>query len=345
MSKESSKATINDVARLAGVSKRTVSRVLNDSPKVNEETRAVIQKVIKQLKYVPSPQARGLASSRSYLIGLLYDDPNSLFIHAVQRGILSVCVDAGYELVVHPCDHRASNLVSRVKQLITRSKLDGVVILPPLSADDKLASALDREGFEYVRLAAVSLDKPERMVVSDDRKVMHQLARHFVDAGHERIAIITGPKYRLATEERLEGFRDGLADCGVKLDSRNVVEGDFSYESGIECAQRLLSRKHPPTAIFASNDEMAAGVIRAAWELGVRVPEDLSVAGYDDSPLASKIVPPLTTFRRHNEAMAAIAVRKLIACIAGNRTEAQELPSTIAPELVPRESTSSPGKR
>ncbi len=344
MSKEP-KATINDVARLAGVSKRTVSRVLNDSPKVNEETRAVIQRVIKQLKYVPSPQARGLASSRSYLLGLLYDDPNSLFIHAVQRGILSVCVDAGYELVVHPCDHKASNLVSRVKQLITRSKLDGVVILPPLSADEKLASALKKEGYEYVRLAAMSLDEPERMVVSDDRSVMVDLARHFAEEGHENIAIITGPKYRLATEERLDGFRKGLETCGLNLDARNIVEGDFSYESGMECARRLLSRTRPPTAIFASNDEMAAGVIRAAWEMGVRVPEQLSVAGYDDSPLASKIVPPLTTFRRQNEAMAAIAVRKLIACIGGDREGAAGLPSTIVPELVVRSSTCKPLQR
>lgn len=345
MSKDTAKATINDVARLAGVSKRTVSRVLNDSPKVNAETRALIQRVIKQLKYVPSPQARGLASSRSYLLGLLYDDPNSLIIHAVQKGILSVCVDAGYELVVHPCDHQSGSLVAKVKQLITRSKLDGVVILPPLSADGKLAAALKKEGFEYVRLAALSLDEPERMVVSDDRVAMADLAQHFVDQGHRKIAIITGPKYRLATEERLEGFRQGLAARGVNLEARNIVEGDFSYDSGIECTRRLLSRKQPPSAIFASNDEMAAGAIRAAWEMGIEVPGALSVAGYDDSPLASRIVPPLTTFRRHNEVMAAIAVRKLIACIDGDREKAGELPSTSLPELVVRNSTSEPSRR
>ncbi|GAB3279544.1 LacI family DNA-binding transcriptional regulator [Parahaliea aestuarii] len=339
MSKESTSPTINDVARIAGVSKRTVSRVLNESPKVNQQTRELIQKVIKQLKYVPSPQARGLASSRSYMLGLLYDDPNALFIHAVQRGILSVCVDQGYELVVHPCDHRARTLVAGVKKFITRSKLDGVVILPPLSANDKLAAALDAEGFHYVRLAAVPVDRPERMVVSDDGAVMADLARHFVELGHREIAIITGPKYRLATEVRLEGFRNGLEALGGSLPAANIVEGDFSYESGIELGHRLLTRRQRPTAIFASNDEMAAGVIHAAWTLDIKVPQQLSVAGYDDSPLASKIVPPLTTFHRQNETMAALAVQKLLSCIAGRSAEAAELPSALSPQLVLRQSS------
>ncbi len=337
--KNKSKPTINDVARIAEVSKRTVSRVINNSPKVNEETREKVQRVIKELKYVPSPQARGLASSRSYLLGLLYDDPNALFIHAIQRGILSVCVEAGCELVVHPCDHQSRNLVSGVKNSITRSKLDGVVILPPLSANDKLAAALDKEGFHYVRLAALPVDRPEHMVISDDRGVMGEISRHFVELGHRDIAIITGPKYRLATEERLAGFRDGLAELGVKLPAANVLEGDFSYESGMACARKLLSRKRPPTAIFASNDEMAAGVIRTAWEMNIRVPEALSVAGYDDSPLASKIVPPLTTYRRPNETMAALAVQKLLACIDGQPAVAAALPASLSPELIIREST------
>lgn len=339
MSRESANPTINDVARIAGVSKRTVSRVLNESPKVNQQTREVIQRVIKQLKYVPSPQARGLASSRSYMLGLLYDDPNALFIHAIQRGILNVCVVEGYELVVHPCDHRSRTLVAGVRKFITRSKLDGVVILPPLSANDKLAAALDAEGFHYVRLAALPVDRPERMVVSDDKSVMADLARHFAALGHRDVAMITGPKYRLASEVRLDGFRDGLVELGLSLPASNIVEGDFSYESGIERGRELLTRKHPPTAIFASNDEMAAGVIHAAWELGVQVPRDVSVAGYDDSPLASKIVPPLTTFHRQNETMAALAVKKLLANIAGRPGDAAEFPSAFSPELIVRQST------
>ncbi|WP_116365835.1 LacI family DNA-binding transcriptional regulator [Parahaliea mediterranea] len=339
MSKESANPTINDVARIAGVSKRTVSRVLNDSPKVNQKTREHIQQVIKQLKYVPSPQARGLASSRSYLLGLLYDDPNALVIHAVQRGILSVCVAAGYELVVHPCDHRARTLVSGVKTFITRSKLDGVVILPPLSANDKLAAALDAEGFHYVRLAAARVDKPERVVVSDDGAVMADLARHFVEHGHRDIAIITGPRQRLATEVRLDGFRAALAALGARLPAANILEGDFTYASGIEQGRRLLLRKRRPTAIFASNDEMAAGVIHAAWTLDIKVPQQLSVAGYDDSPLACKLVPPLTTFHRPNDTMAALAVQKLLCCIGGRAEEAAQLPSALSPTLLLRQSS------
>jgi len=334
-----SNATINDVAKVAGVSKRTVSRVINNSPLVNVRTREEVERVIQQLNYVPNPQARGLASSRSYLIGLLYDDPNELVIHAVQRGILSVCADSGYELVVHPCDHTAGNLVANVKELVARSKLDGIVILPPLSADEALAAALRKTNIQFVRLSAQPVDASERVVYSSDREVMHNLVRHFVDLGHTDIAIITGPRYRLAAQERLAGFRDGLSKLGMSLPAANLVEGDFTFESGIACARKLLDRKSPPTAIFASNDEMAAGAIHAARELNINVPVNLSVAGYDDSPLASKIVPALTTFRRPNEDMAALAVRKLLACIEGRFEDASSLPAVFTPDLIIRQSS------
>jgi LacI family transcriptional regulator len=332
-------ATINDVAKVAGVSKRTVSRVINNSPLVNARTRGEVERVIQQLSYVPNPQARGLASSRSYLLGLLYDDPNALVIHAVQRGILSVCADSGYELVVHPCDHTAGNLVASVKELVARSKLDGIVILPPLSADEALAEALKKANIQFVRLSAQPVDAPERVVYSNDRVVMHTLARHFVDLGHAEIAIITGPRYRLAAQERLAGFEDGLASLGITLPAENIVEGDFTFESGIARARELLARKQRPTAIFASNDEMAAGVIHAAREFNLGVPQDLSVAGYDDSLLASKIVPALTTFRRPNEDMAALAVRKLLACIEGRGDDAAAMPAVFTPDLILRQSS------
>jgi LacI family transcriptional regulator len=334
-----SETTINDVAKACNVSKRTVSRVINNSSKVNPNTRALVESVIKKLNYVPNVQARGLASSRSFLLGLLYDDPNALVIHAVQRGILSICVDAGYELVVHPCNHNAEDLESSVLNLASRSKLDGLIILPPLSSNDALIAKLQRAGIQYVRLAASPIDALENMVVSRDRDVMPLLAEHFVALGHTEIGVITGPRYRLAAQERLQGFSDGLAALGVKLKASNILEGDFTFESGLACGRRLLKRKRRPTAIFAGNDEMAAGVIHAAEELGLKIPDDLSLAGYDDSHLASRVVPQLTTFRREYEAMAAMAVRKLVANIEGRPEEAASLQVSFSPELLVRKSS------
>ncbi len=331
--------TISDVARLAGVSKRTVSRVLNGSAKVNPETRKEIQRIIKELHYEPSPQARGLATRRSYLIGLLYDDPNALFIHAIQRGILSVCLDAGYELVVHPCDHLNEKLPQTIKRFVTRSKIDGLIVLPPISSNRELLQTLARENYNYVSIAAQLIDEPARVVISEDRSAMHQLADHLVSLGHRNIGFITGPSQRMATIERLGGFRDSLSRHGITLAEGNLIQGDFSFESGIRCGLELLRRHPAPTAIFAANDEMAVGVIHAAHQLGIRVPEQLSVAGYDDSPLASRSLPPLTTFHRHNERLAVLATEKLLKLINDGGRFADQQETVLHPELFIRQST------
>jgi len=339
MKSDHATSTINDVARIAGVSKRTVSRVLNNSSKVSAKTRDRILAIIAELDYAPNPQARGLAARRSYMIGLVYDDPNALFIHAIQRGILSVCTLAGYELVVHPCSHESEGIPDKVNRFVSRSKLDGLIILPPLSANKDLTASLRNNGIPYVLMSAQKLDAPERSVIAEDRAIMHHLADHLVELGHERIAFIAGPKHRLASQERLEGFRAGLAAHSVTLSEGDIVQGDFTFESGIECGLRLLRRKRRPTAIFAANDEMALGVMHAAHQLGIQIPQQLSVAGYDGSPLAARSIPPLTTFKRQNEQMASLAVRKLIANIEGDSQMAAQLDTVLHPELMIAQST------
>jgi len=339
MKSDHTTSTINDVARLAGVSKRTVSRVLNNSSKVNAKTRDKILAIIADLDYTPNSQARGLAARRSYMIGLVYDDPNALFIHAIQRGILSVCTLAGYELVVHPCDHESAGITEKVNRFVSRSKIDGLIILPPLSANKDLTTSLGNKGTPYVLMSAQKLDAPERSVIAEDRAVMHHLADHFVELGHERIAFIAGPQHRLANHERLEGFRAGLAAHSITLSQSDIVQGDFTFESGIECGLRLLRRKNRPTAIFAANDEMALGVMHAAHQLDVHIPQQLSIAGYDGSPLAARSIPPLTTFKRQNEQMASLAVRKLIAYIEGDHQMAAQIETILHPELMIAQST------
>ncbi len=332
-------ATINDVARISGVSKRTVSRVINNSSLVNPETREKIQKVIAELDYTPSKQARGLASSRSYLLGLIYDDPNAIVIHSVQKGILSACANHGYELVVHPTNYQSATLVQEVLNFVSRSNLDGLIIMPPISANDTLAAALRDAGIHYVRLAAIAVDEPEKAIISDDRNAMKQVADLFMREGRDQIGVVMGPADRLSSAERFEGLSSALAEHGITIKQDQVAEGDFTYESGLRCARQLLDKPSRPNAIFASNDQMAVGVIHTAQELGIDIPRDLVVVGYDDDPMAVLLRPSLTTLQRPNAEMARAAALKLIAAITHDAQITQDLPAVFTPQLVCRQST------
>lgn len=334
------KVTIDDVAEIANVSIRTVSRVINDSPKVGKATRQKIKKIIEDLNYHPNAQARGLAARRSYLLGMIYDNPDALYINDVQRGVLDVCRAVGYELVVHPCNMRSESLTDEAISFVSRSKLDGVIILPPISENNDLAGALAKTHVNYVRLASVTLDKPEHVVISNERSATAAMAEYLVDLGHKRIGYIAGPKGMKSTRERLEGFCDALEKHGYKLASDMLARGAYTFESGIECARLLLGNPDPPTAIFASNDEMAVGVIVTAQNMGLSVPGDLSVAGFDDSILASRLLPKLTTIRRPVKKMARLAATKLIASIDGREEDAQ-VGAILVPSLVKRDSVGS----
>lgn len=332
------KATIDDVALLAGVSVRTVSRVINNSPLVGVTTRAKVLQIIKELNYHPNAQARGLAARRSYLLGMIYDNPDALYINNVQRGVLSVCRELGYELVVHPCDMHTDTLTAEALGFVSRSKLDGVIILPPVSENNDLAGVFEKAGVNYVRLASVALDRAENVVISNDRSAAASMAEHLIGLGHRRIGYITGPLDMKSTQERLDGFRDALEKHGIKPATDMIVHGEYTFDSGAQCACTLLKNPHPPTAIFASNDEMAVGTIKAARQLGLNVPGDLSVGGFDDSILASRSYPTLTTIRRPVKEMARLAAAKLIASIDGREADARTM-DMVTPYLVPREST------
>lgn len=332
-------STINDVARIAGVSKRTVSRVINNSPLVGAATRENILRVIAELNYAPSKQARGLASSRSYLLGLIYDEPNAVVIYSVQKGILSVCADHGYEMVVHPSDYQSDALVPEVLDFVQRSKLDGLIIMPPISNNEALVAALRNANIDYVRMSVKTEDVTESVIISDDRSAMRQVAEMFVSEGRRDVGVVQGPAHRLASAERFEGLQSALADLGVKINPDNISMGDFSYESGMRCAQELLNKTPRPNAIFASNDQMAVAVIHAAQDMGLNVPGDLLVVGYDDDPIGACLRPSLSTLQRPNAEMARAAALKLIAAITDDAKILQDLPTVFTPQLICRQST------
>jgi LacI family transcriptional regulator len=306
------RTTINDIARMAAVSKKTVSRVINKSPYVREETRVRVNAIIAKTGFAPDPQARGLAFRSSFLIGLIYDNPNAQYIVNIQQGVLDCVRASGYELVVHPCDRNSPSFFDDVRSFVERQKLFGVVLIPPVSENEALAELLREIDCPYVRIASTPLDELSRMIVSHDRAAAAEAGEHLASLGHKEIGFIAGPSQYRSAHERREGFAQALARHGLKLSPNLIVEGAYSFESGVKCAQALLSRKPRPTAIFASNDEMAAGVYTAAYALGLRVPADLSIVGYDDSPLAMRVWPTLTTVHVPIRDMGRKAAEKLI---------------------------------
>ncbi len=304
--------TIRAVAEAAGVSVRTVSRVLNRSPKVNAETREAVQAVIDRTGFSPSLRARALAVGRSSLIGLVHDDPNALVLDPVQRGVVATCVARGYEMIVHPVSGTGDALIDDVANFVRRSRVDGLVVLPPVSELAQLPVALAPLRVPAIGLAAVRTPSYRAMIVTDERAAAALVADHFVSLGHRRIAIVTGRESAMSSGERAAGFRAALTAAGVDLPESMVVAGDYGFDSGVAAAHVLLSRADPPTAIFASNDVMAAGVLNVATSLGIAVPRQLSVAGFDGSLIARMLSPTLTTVARPMRDMARIAAERLI---------------------------------
>jgi LacI family transcriptional regulator len=338
-----SKTTINDIARLSGVSKKTVSRVINRSPLLNEETRERVEAVIRETGYVPNPQARALAFGRNYLIALVYDNPNAQMILNVQHGILDALRDTDFELVLRPVDRGSATMLDDVRSFLHRQRVFGVVFLPPISENNALATLCNELGCRYVRMGSAKLDDDAHMVASNDSDAVREAVRHLIAQGHKRIGLIAGPHGFRSARERREGFEQALAEANIKLSRGLVADGQYTFESGIAAADSLLDRSPRPTAIFASNDEMAAGVLFAARERGLGVPEDLSIIGFDDTPISARVWPPLTTVRWPIAAMGRSAALKLIDGMFANSQEEQE-PATFFSTLVRRGSVARPKK-
>ncbi|MGE4069935.1 MAG: LacI family DNA-binding transcriptional regulator [Lysobacterales bacterium] len=330
------KTTINDIARLAGVSKKTVSRVLNNSPLVREDTRERVRALMQQRAYEPDPQARGLAFRRSFLVGLVFDNPTAQYIVNMQYGVLDALQGSSYELVVHPCDSRSAGYIDGVRRFVTQQKLFGVILIPRVSEDQALAEMLTEIGCRYVRIASIALDKPGQMLHTQDRLAGVEVAHYLDSLGHKHLGLITGPRRYRSAIERGEGFTEGLARRGVSIDPAYVYEGGYTFESGVAGAEHLLSMTPRPTAIFACNDEMAAGVYKAALRKGLSIPGDLSVVGYDDSPLAAQLWPSLTTMRLPVRDVGRQATQLLLS------EQAHTTPISVTPHLIVRDSSQPP---
>ncbi len=332
-----SRSTIFDVAKLAGVSIKTVSRVVNREPNVRSSTRERVENAIAELKYRPDQSARNLASHRSHLIGLVYDDPAAYemptggYVLDLQQGALKACRSVLSELLIHPCDFRKKNVGSELKSLIEQTRLAGIILAAPLSNIPKIVRAIEATGTPLVRLSPGTETGKRPSVTTNDREVCAEMTRYLAGLGHKRIAFIKGDPDHRAVANRFFGYQDGLRESGLDFDEQLVAAGDNSFGSGAACAEQLLKQKRPPTAIFAANDDMAAGVIRTASRLGIEIPGQLSVAGFDDIAIARQIDPALTTVRQPLVQMAERAAMILTQTNGGDSGVTQHdcVPATI----------------
>lgn len=336
-----SNVTIHDVAEQARVSIKTVSRVLNREPNVTVETRQRVLAAVAALRYRPNISARSLAGSRSYLLGLLFDNPSPGYMANVQLGAITRCRAEGYHLMIEPVQLDSPDLSGMVEALVTTLRLDGVILTPPVSDDPKVLQTLEASETPYVRIAPYTELDRASYVHMDDARAAYEMTKRLLELGHRDIGFVKGHPEHGATHLRFDGYCAALAEQGVELRPELVEQGYFSFASGRACGEILLNRPRRPTAVFASNDDMALGVISVATRMGLHLPNDLSVAGFDDAPSAEVVWPPLTTVRQPIAEMASAAAQILIS--RQWRTEnGSPYHRLLDFEIVTRDSTSAP---
>lgn len=331
--------TIKDVALKAGVSFKTVSRVLNGEPHVREALRGRITAAVAELGYRPNVAARGLIGAPSRLIGFLYDNPNFGYVAEAELGTLLGCREAGYFVAVEPMDN-STDAGRQIEQILSSLRVDGLILTPPISDNAEAIATIERLGVRYVLIAPRAEVAGAAGIRVGDEDGAYTLTRRLLDLGHRRIGFVEGPPDHGASHLRLQGYRRAMAERGCDLDPDLVAPGAFTLDSGLHAGRALLGLSKRPTAVFASNDQMAFGVIAAAHELGLEIPMELSVAGFDDTRSARMNWPPLTTVRQPIADMCAAAVRMLIAAANGDLEPYRSLSMTT--ELIERGSTAAP---
>lgn len=290
--------TIKDVSEIAGVSMKTVSRVLNKERYVSEATRLRVEKAVAELNFQPNLAARTLAGKRSHQIALIYDNHSPHYIHQIQTGVWARCIEEGVRLLAQPSDVASKDIAREVGGLIDQTQVDGVILSSPVTDSVAALEELERRKVPYVRISPGTEHERSSSVSMDDVQAADDMTSHLIALGHRRIGFVIGHPNHTASDLRLFGYRRALDRAGLSFEPKYVRPGAFDFASGEAAGDVLLDLPNRPTAIFASNDDMAAGVLTVAHRRGLSVPAELSVAGFDDTALASQLWPPLTTVRQ-----------------------------------------------
>jgi LacI family transcriptional regulator len=336
--------TIEDVARAAGVSAMTVSRVINKGRNVRESTRAAVLEAVEKLNYSPNTAARSLAAGEAAHIGLLYANPSAAYLAQFLIGALHAARSAGVHLVIESCESEDADEQAEVTRRFATSDVEGVVLPPPLSESQPILAELEAMQIPVVTVAMGVPQKDSLNVRIDDHAAAMEMTRYLLELGHRKFGFIKGHPNHVASHDRFRGFCDAIIEAGLDPGEVAVEQGYFSYRSGMIAGDRILSGDQPPTAIFASNDDMAAATVSVAHRRGLNVPEDLSIVGFDDTALATSVWPELTTVKQPISAMAEAALELLIADLrrrraGGPRKSAERV---LSHALIIRESSGPP---
>jgi LacI family transcriptional regulator len=336
-------STIDDVAKAAGVARVTVSRVLNNGSNVRPETRERVQRAVDKLGYSVNQQARALASGMGRQIMLVHAhspelEPNSYYNAGLELGALRGCSSLGFDLVTRAVDPHNSDRVRLLTSILERERPAGLILSPPLSDDVELIGAARRTGAQVVAISAGEQARGRVTTVGiDERAAGRAIGEHLISLGHRRVGFIKGPAEHQAAALRCEGFIDALLDAGIDEEPWTMT-GDFTFKSGAEAAERLLRNGHHLTALACANDDMAAGAMLALHRASLDIPTQISVTGFDDTPMSEVMWPPLTTIRQPIKDLTERAVHLLVEERTSSGVQYEALPF----ELVVRESTSAP---
>ena len=334
-----SRATIRDIAGAAGVSIATVSRVLNDRPDVSPGTREAVLRVVREQGFSMNRSARALSAGRTGLVGVTLPMVHVEYFSRILWGASEALYEHDMRIVLCPTMHERDREVSLLDSLL-QGTTDGALLMLTKESNQALR-ALERQGYPFVVLDPRHPVREGTPVVSAAHWAGAKAAtEHLLELGHERIGVITGPHGWVASVHRLDGYQAALAGAGVLVDQDLIAKGNFTGESGYAGAARLLDARKRPTAIFAFNDEMAVGAMQAAAERGLRIPDDLSIVGFDDVEKAAIVEPALTTVRQPLAEMGRMAVSLLMRLLERHPVEAMRV--ELATKLVERGSTAPP---
>lgn len=340
--RKASAITIDDVAAHAGVSAMTVSRVINGHAGVREGNRERVMRSVLELDYRPNPAASALAAAQHTCIALIYTNPSASYLRELLVGALRGSTRAAAQLVIATWDDLGAQARREAARQLS-SSVAGVILPPPLCESKDIVDEFLLGGIPVISIASSHFSDSVSCVRIDDRQASHDMVSHLIRQGHTRIGYIKGDPNQTASAHRLQGYRDALDDVGIAYDAALVQAGCFTYRSGLEAAERLLALPQPPSAIFASNDDMASAVVSVAHRRGLEVPRDLSVVGFDDTSASTMVWPELTTIRQPVAEMADTAIDILLREIRRPSASARGIVNHVLPhQLVTRASVSRP---
>ena len=334
------RTTIVDVGRLAGVSAKTVSRVLNDEPHVSPAVKQRVREAADALDYHPNVFAQALVRRKSNMIGLIYENPSPSYVVELQRGVLERLTNERYQLVVIPI-RSVQEHAGEVVGMLRSAALDGVVLAPPASDNPIILNQLKDARILCARVAPTRMIDVAPSNLIDDVAAAREIADYVIGLGHREIAIIRGDPTHASTEARMLGYMQAFSKAGIELRLERIEPGLFTFDSGLAAGRDIFTRGDRPTAILAQNDDMAVGAIMVAHQLGLSLPGDLSVAGFDDSAIANATWPRLTTVRQPVMELAATAASMVVAMLEGEQPERRVRHSH---QLVIRESAVAPSR-